>query len=258
MRVGQRTLVARRCRATRGLPQSKMQDEGVEDPAVFNRYVRLPEQVVPIDIRVQPDSMERVVELLGGRHIYGDDLLAPIRELIQNARDALELRKALDHANNRPSPPGRIDVSLEVNSDSCVLKVADNGVEMTRTVVRRHLVAVGSDFWNSVEFYRRFSKAVDAGFRPIGRFGIGFLSVFMLGDHVEVETEAVGSKRIRLKLEGVGRRGELVETPALGQPGTEVRIVLKTASLGINSRSSCDRSEPWECVHHLQSPHSAS
>lgn len=203
--------------------------KGVEDPAVFNRYVRLPEQVVPVDIRVQPDSMERVVELLGGRHIYGDDRLAPIRELIQNARDALELRAAVERTDDRPSTPGRITIALERTNDRCVLKVADNGVGMTRTVVRRHLVSVGSDFWNSVEFYRRFSKAVDAGFRPIGRFGIGFLSVFMLGDHVEVETEAAGNERIRLTLEGVGRRGELIEMPATGQPGTEVRIVLKTA-----------------------------
>lgn len=202
--------------------------KGVEDPAVFNRFVRLPEQVVPIDIRVQPDSMERVVELLGGRHIYGDDRLAPIRELIQNARDAIELRASLDQAHDRPSAPGRITISLERTADNCVLKVADNGVGMTRGVVRRHLVAVGSDFWNSAEFYRQFSKAVDAGFRPIGRFGIGFLSVFMLGNHVEVETETAGGNRTLLILEGVGRRGDLSETPSLGQAGTEVRIVLKT------------------------------
>jgi hypothetical protein len=35
--------------------------KGVEDPAVFNQYVQLPSEVVPIDVRVQPDSMERVV-----------------------------------------------------------------------------------------------------------------------------------------------------------------------------------------------------
>lgn len=107
------------------------------------------------------------------------------------------------------------------------LTVRDNGVGMSRGVVTRHLIGVGSDFWHSAEFYRDFGKALDAGFRPIGRFGIGFLSVFMLGDRVEVNTEAAGSPRITLHLRGLGRRGELSESTPTGNIGTEVCITLK-------------------------------
>ncbi|MGB7665958.1 MAG: ATP-binding protein, partial [Candidatus Acidiferrales bacterium] len=183
---------------------------------------------MPIDIRVQPDSMERVVELLGGRHIYGRDHLAPLRELIQNARDAIELRNAIERAKGNTSLPGSITVTLERQGSDHILKVRDNGIGMTKTVVRKHLVGVGSDFWNSSDFYREYSAAIEAGFRPIGKFGIGFLSVFMFGNDVQVETETAGNTRIQLTLRGVGRRGELCEKPATGQAGTEVRITLKS------------------------------
>lgn len=194
--------------------------KGIEDPATFNEYVRLPENVLPIDIRVQPDSMERVVELLGGKHIYGHDGLAPVRELIQNARDAIELRCSLERARGHEPPAGEIAIVLKKEGEEYVLSVRDNGVGMTSATVRRYLLGVGADFWNSVEFTRDFGKAIDSGFRPIGKFGIGFLSVFMMGDHIEVRTEASGSNRVHLTLHGVGRRGELRDHPATGYIGT--------------------------------------
>jgi hypothetical protein len=205
--------------------------KGVEDPTTFNLYVQLPPEVIPIDVRVQPDSMERVVELLGGKHIYGGDRLAPLRELIQNARDAVELRLALDRASGRSSTPAEIKVSVTQGGEEIILCVSDNGIGMTRNIIRKYLVGVGSDFWGSVDFYRDFSRAVDAGFRPIGRFGIGFLSVFMLGERVEVETEAAGGNRVKLRLLGVGRRGELSESKPTGKIGTEIRIVLKSMAM---------------------------
>lgn len=201
--------------------------KGVEDPASFNNYVSLPADVVPIDIRVQPESMERVVDLLGGRHIYGPDEIAPVRELIQNARDAIELRNALERAQGHPVTPGKITISLQREGELSVLSVSDNGVGMTRSVVRRHLVGVGSDFWNSAEFHREYQQALEFGFHPIGKFGIGFLSVFMLGDTVDVDTEAAGNSRLHLTLHGVGRRGELRECAFTGAVGTEIQVALK-------------------------------
>jgi hypothetical protein len=98
---------------------------------------------------------------------------------------------------------------------------------MTRSVVKNHLISVASNFWASVDFARDFSRAVEAGFQPIGRFGIGFLSIFMLGDYIEVETERAGSRRVLLRLRGIGRRGELLEKMPSGRTGTEVRIHVK-------------------------------
>lgn len=85
---------------------------------------------------------------------------------------------------------------------------------------------MASDFWHSADFARDFEQARSQGFRQIGRFGIGFLSVFMLGDEIEVDTERAGSTHIRLKLRGLGRRGELRETASTGHVGTRIKIKL--------------------------------
>jgi hypothetical protein len=209
---------------------------GVESPQTFTQYVQLAGDIAPIDIRVQPHSMERVVELLGGRQLYGPDLLAPLRELIQNARDAIGLRVAMDRVNGLESRLGRMTISADDHEGHLVLTVRDNGIGMKRGVVVRHLIGVGSDYWHSVEFFRDFGKAAENGFEPIGKFGIGFLSVFMLGDLVEVETESAGATRVQLRLRGLGRRGDLRETPGTGEVGTEIRIRLKPFATELTSR----------------------
>ena len=69
--------------------------KGVRSPQAFATLVR-PHDFEPVDIRFRPDSMSRLVGLLGGRTLYGDDFFAPIRELLQNARDAIHLRQAIE------------------------------------------------------------------------------------------------------------------------------------------------------------------
>jgi len=199
---------------------------GAESPESFASFVQLNSEIAPIDIRVQPNSMERVIDLLGGPALYRGDPLAPIRELIQNGRDAIALRNALETIDRQELTPGKIEISLDTVAEPPVLKVRDNGVGMTRSIVKNHLISVASDFWTSVDFTRDFSRVSEAGFHPIGRFGIGFLSVFMLGSYIEVETERAGSPRVLLRLRGIGRRGELVEKVPTGRLGTEVRVNL--------------------------------
>jgi Histidine kinase-, DNA gyrase B-, and HSP90-like ATPase len=202
--------------------------KGIERPETFNHFVQLAEGVFPVDIRVQPESMERIVELLGGKQLYGSDTLAPLRELIQNARDAIELMNVMERAKLLDQTRGKIEVVLDQQDEKAILRVRDNGVGMTRDVVLRHLIGVGSDFWHSTEFYKQFRDAVNGDFRPIGKFGIGFLSVFMFGDEIEVETESLGSTRLLLRLHGLGRRGELRELSRTGYSGTEVRVRLRS------------------------------
>jgi hypothetical protein len=200
--------------------------KGVDSPELFANLIRLASDIAPIDLRVQPDSMERVIQLLGGEAIYRSDRLAPVRELIQNARDAIALRHAMETANEETIIDGRIDITSDLSKSPAELLIHDNGIGMTKSVVKNHLITVASDFWHSADFARDFEQARSQGFRQIGRFGIGFLSVFMLGDEIEVDTERAGSTHIRLKLRGLGRRGELRETASTGHVGTRIKIKL--------------------------------
>jgi hypothetical protein len=182
---------------------------------------------LPIEINLRTGSLERLVQLLAGESLYGPDPMAAVRELIQNARDAVMLKSALASSDfERASLTIPIRVSLKTTSSGPLLEVSDSGVGMDRRVMTEYLISIASDYWSS-QFHSDFPTAFERGFRPAGKFGIGFLSVFMLGDAVTVESNRDGGERYRLDLRGVGRRGELRTVRAQSVSGTAVRVSLK-------------------------------
>jgi hypothetical protein len=185
----------------------------------------------PIDIRLQPTSMERLVDLLGGKALYGENSFAPVRELVQNARDAIELRLAREKAQKILGLPGHIDVRVDIEGETSYLVVADNGVGMSEKTVTKHLLGVASDYWSSKEFFEDFPGTASEGFRPVGKFGIGFLSTFMLGNRVIVNTQRANGPRLQIELRGIGKRGALRRLPSMPYSGTEVKIELSDASV---------------------------
>lgn len=201
--------------------------QAVEAPETFSRQVELPAGILPVDVRIQPDSMDRLIELLGGKELYGNDILAAVRELLQNARDAIELRRCYEVAKEMVGAPPLIKIAMTREGEREWLVVEDNGIGMTRTVVTKYLIGVAAKFWESAEFFRDFTGVREQGFSPVGKFGIGFLSVFMIGDIVEVVTSRAGGSRLQLILRGIGHRGELKEGSSDGWSGTRIRVRLK-------------------------------
>ena len=182
---------------------------------------------LPIEINLRTGSIARLVELLAGKSLYGPNPMAALRELIQNARDAVMLKAATANTDlDKAALSIPIKVILREDAGRHVLEVKDWGVGMTRSVMTDYLISIASDYWAS-QFHIDFPSAAARGFRPAGKFGIGFLSVFMLGDHVMVESNRDGGERCQLNLHGVGRRGEIRSVPSPSGSGTIVRIHLK-------------------------------
>jgi hypothetical protein len=115
---------------------------------------------------------------------------------------------------------------MQVGSDGDHLSVRDNGVGMTAEILTDYLLGIASDYWQLDLFAHDYPVAAKT-FRPVGRFGIGFLSVFMVSERVDVETERLGGGRLRLRIQNVGRRGSLREEAATGNVGTTIRLTLK-------------------------------
>ena len=212
--------------AGRAVSRGRFSLEGVKKvlyPHTFSELVQ-PDGFQPIDVRFRATSMERLVEILGGRTLYGRDRFAAIRELLQNARDAISLDRAAARIAGEPPQPGEIQVRLKPDPAGAFLEVCDDGVGMTQRVISDYLLGVASDYWRSSDFFADFPGVASAGFRAAGRFGIGFLSVFMVGNNVEVETQRRGHERLVLHLRGVGRRGSLVSSTSRARSGTTVRV----------------------------------
>jgi hypothetical protein len=121
----------------------------------------------------------RVMDLLMGQRLYQNPILA-LRELLQNAVDAVRHREALEWQASQPFVPF-IAVRLRDNQ----LIVEDNGIGMDEHIFRNYFFQVRRSYYTSPEF-----RARQLDIDPVNEFGIGILSVFMIADQFVVESLA--------------------------------------------------------------------
>lgn len=204
--------------------------DGVHSPSDLARTV---ETVgwMPVDSTVRVSDVPKIVATLGGSKLYGDSSAAPIRELIQNGLDSITARRRLQ---SRPPKWGELQVILEKRDDGYWLCFEDNGVGMSTTVLTGPLVDFGNSFWRSPLAIQEFPGLTSAGMKARGKYGIGFFSVFMLGDHVRVITRRYDrdarSARVLEFLHGLGSRPNLREAGTDEPPldgGARVEVKLR-------------------------------
>jgi hypothetical protein len=157
---------------------------GAESPRILARHVR-PLGWRPVDAEIKVSDPAQLANTLGGRNLYGRGAYAPIRELLQNAADAIRARRRLE---DRDVAWGRIRLILESAGSDTWLHVDDTGVGMSERVLVGPLLDFGRSFWNSPLLQEEFPGLESRGIKPLGKFGIGFFSVFLLGDNVKVIT----------------------------------------------------------------------
>ena len=140
----------------------------------------------PTDTKIHVSDVASLIQRLGGAELYGteDKLEIVIRELIQNSSDAISARQAIDGGNFN----GSIFVRLINNpkKDSYVLQIDDNGIGMSSKTLTDDLMDFGKSFWKSSRASQEFPGIHSSGHSPIGRFGIGFFSIFMIAESVKV------------------------------------------------------------------------
>ena len=141
----------------------------------------------PIEAAIRASNPANLAKTLGGENLYGKGPMAPLRELLQNAVDAVRARRQLE---SRSRTWGAIRLLIEETTSEDVPKtwihVDDSGIGMSERVMAGPLLDFGSSLWNSSVFREEFPGLESKGIRPIGKFGIGFFSVFLLGGVVRV------------------------------------------------------------------------
>lgn len=197
---------------------------GANSPEDFGKFVKTA-GFFPLEVNVKTSSITRLVKLLAGESLYGKNFIAPVRELIQNSLDAVLLKRATASSTaDRAVSDLPVEVSLESKDGVNIFSVRDWGIGMTKKVIVDHLLTIASDYWDT-QFHVDFPKASES-FLPAGRFGIGFLSVFMLGDEINVSSQRIGNDRYGLSIRGLGRRAELRKIDADTTSGTKVSVKL--------------------------------
>lgn len=142
----------------------------------------------PCNFGVHTSNIKYLIETLGGSKLYGEDnmLLVALRELIQNARDAINARQKMDDSFNN----GKIIISLiEENDSARYIEVEDNGIGMSIDCIKHSFLDFGSSYWKSSLSKYENPGLRSSGFTSVGKFGIGFYAVFMVANMVEVQTK---------------------------------------------------------------------
>jgi len=184
----------------------------------------------PIDARVKVSNVPALARMLGGEKLYGSDPLVVIRELIQNAADAIRARRLYARMAD---DFGEVIVELRKQDDNYWLDFTDNGIGMSKNVLTNELLDFGSSFWSGDGVRKEFPGLLSMGMESTGKFGIGFFSAFMLGETICVTSRRYDSgikdTHTLEFLKGLDLRPTLrdpIKNEFLGEPGTRVSILL--------------------------------
>lgn len=161
---------------------------GVESPSRLVHLIPV-EDWTPIDARVRVTNVASLVRELGGEQLYGRDPTVPLRELIQNAADAVRARRLL---KGLPEDWGEVTVKLGKDEKGHWLEVEDNGVGMSTAVLAGPFLDFGNSFWGTPMVRDEWPGLQGKGFESTGQYGIGFFSVFMWGKRALVTTNRCG------------------------------------------------------------------
>ncbi len=166
------------------------------------------------------------VDVAGIIQIMGTSLYSrsdtPIRELLQNAHDAIQRRRLSDL-----SYKGQINIRTDAERHT--LEVSDDGIGLTADEAEKYLGTLGIGITGLLKG-RHPSAAGNAsaeGEMLIGQFGIGLFSAFLLADRIIVESRKVGGHEGIRWTAGEGTAIDL-ESCDRTDPGTTIRLELKS------------------------------
>ena len=164
----------------------------IEDPSRLSKLIGV-EGWQPIDTKITISNIPKLVKALGGEQLYGNNSLVPLRELIQNAADAIRARRSIE---DEPESFGSIRVSYGEDIDGHYIEVEDNGIGMSSKVLTGPFIDFGQSFWGSSLMHEELPGLEANGFSSTGKYGIGFFSVFMWGEKITVTSKRYDDARV--------------------------------------------------------------
>lgn len=114
-----------------------------------------------------------------------------LRELISNASDALDkVRFELTSGADVTDKNLDLEINIKLDKDKKLLTISDTGIGMTRDEIIKNIGTIARS--GSADFLKQLAK--DAEKKDvssiIGKFGVGFYSVFMVAEEVVIKTKS--------------------------------------------------------------------
>ena len=150
-----------------------------------------------------------------------------LRELISNASDALDkLRFESNKGTDIVDKDMPLEIKIGFDDKNNIISITDTGIGMTRDELIANIGTIAKS--GSEEFLKQLSENKDAANNIIGRFGIGFYSVFMVAKEVVIKTRSYKKDEVAVewKSDGLGDY-EISDIDGEVNRGTTIEIYLK-------------------------------
>lgn len=110
-----------------------------------------------------------------------------LREVVSNASDAISKLKKLISVGEASVEETEWKIEVSLDNEAGTITIFDNGIGMTQEEVVKYINQIA--FSGAKDFLEKYQGKTDDA-QIIGHFGLGFYSVFMVSDKVEIDTKS--------------------------------------------------------------------
>lgn len=128
-----------------------------------------------LDFTISENVIELLIEPL---YQQQDEMKVVVRELLQNALDACKKKRI----------PAKVHIKVYETDNDCCLEIRDNGIGMDLRELKENFLTVGKSNKNGN------CEGL------VGKYGIGILSVFLIGNRAEVYTKKDAGELLSLEI----------------------------------------------------------
>lgn len=111
-----------------------------------------------------------------------------VREVVSNACDAITKHKRLVSLGEAKESESAYKIEVKIDKANRTITFIDNGIGMSEDEVKRYINQIALS--GALDFISKYEGENSTGSGIIGHFGLGFYSVFMVAERVELNTKS--------------------------------------------------------------------